>query len=231
MGLRKKLGFSILRQVAASLGIFVLKPKHTIFNISLHKHFIMHSKVYCFLLAMLLLSNVFAQDKIPGIDKSPLDISYSPANYPVLKLKDKLKDPLIARVVYSRPAKNGRDIFCDLVEYDKIWRLGANEATEIEFYKDVVFNKTKIKKGRYTLYAIPYEKKWTIVINKETDTWGAYRYDVKKDVIRMDVPVETLTLPVEFFSIVFETLNTKVNMEISWDNVKAVVPFTYLNNK
>jgi hypothetical protein len=172
-----------------------------------------------------------AQDKIPGIDKSPLDISYCPANYPILKLKDKLNDPLIARVVYSRPAKNGRDIFCDLVEYGKVWRLGANEATEIEFYKDVVFNKTKIKKGRYSLYAIPFEKKWTIIINKETDTWGSFGYDSKKDLLRIDVPTESLVQPVEYFSIVFDVVKNKVNMEIYWDNVKAAVPFTYLNNK
>lgn len=182
----------------------------------------------CFLFAS---SLVLAQDKIPGIDKSPLDISYCPANYPILKLKDKLNDPLVARVVYSRPAKNGRDIFCDLVEYGKIWRLGANEATEIEFYKDVVFNKTKIKKGRYSLYAIPFEKKWTIIINKETDTWGSFGYDSKKDLLRIDVPTESLVQPVEYFSIVFDVVKNKVNMEIYWDNVKAAVPFTYLNNK
>lgn len=191
----------------------------------------MKQKVFSLLCFLFTFTFVWGQDKIPGMDKSSLDISYCPANYPILKLKNKLKDPLIARAVYSRPAKNGRDIFCDLVEYGKVWRLGANEATEIDFFKDVLFGKTKIKKGRYSLYAIPYEKKWTIILNKETDTWGAFGYDSKKDLLRMDVPCESLLQPVEYFSIVFDMMGNKVNMEIYWDNVRAVVPFSYLNNK
>ena len=187
----------------------------------------MKLRVTSILLSILLPVFVNAQDKIPGIDKSPLDISYCPMNYPILKLQEKLKDPLIARVVYSRPGKNGRDIFCDLVEYGKVWRLGANEATEIEFYKDVVFNKTKVKKGRYTLYAIPYEKRWTLIINKETDTWGAFGYDSKKDVVRVDVPVENLSQPVEYFSILFDVVKNKIKMDFTWDNVKVSLPFTY----
>lgn len=181
----------------------------------------------CLLMIIVWPALVNAQDKLPGIDKSSLDISYCPMNFPILKLQEKLKDPLIARVVYSRPAKNGRDIFCDLVEYGKVWRLGANEATEIEFFKDVVFNKTKVKKGRYTLYAIPYEKKWTIIINKETDTWGAFGYDPKKDIVRIDVPVETLTQPVEYFSIIFDVVKNKIKMDFNWDNVKVSLPFSY----
>jgi hypothetical protein len=47
----------------------------------------------------------------------------------------------------------------------------------------------------------------------------------------MDVTCESLIQPVEYFSIVFDVTGNKVNMEIHWDNVKAVVPFTYLNSK
>src|SRR6476620_3840718 len=74
---------------------------------------------------------------LPPLDKSPMDMSYYPVNYPILKIQDKATEPLLARVIYGRPQKNGRVIFGELVEYGKIWRLGANEATEIEFYKDV----------------------------------------------------------------------------------------------
>ena len=172
-----------------------------------------------------------AQTKLPAVDKSPMDMSYYPVGYPVQKMQGKVIEPLVARVIYSRPQKNGRVVFGELVEYGRVWRLGANEATEIEFFKDVVFGKTKIKKGRYSLFAIPFEKKWTIILNKETDTWGAFGYDIKKDVLRMDVTCESLIQPVENFSIVFDVMGNKVNMEIYWDNVKAVVPFAYLNNK
>ena len=62
----------------------------------------------------------------------------------------------------------------------KVWRLGANEATEIEFYKDVKIGGKKVPKGRYTLYAIVSENVWTMILNKDTDTWGAFKYDSKK---------------------------------------------------
>src|SRR4051794_13928524 len=75
--------------------------------------------------------------KIPQLDKSPMDMAYYPDNYPVLKIQDKATEPLVARVIYSRPQKDGRTIFGGLVEYGTVWRLGANEATEIELYKDV----------------------------------------------------------------------------------------------
>src|SRR3989337_2091062 len=73
---------------------------------------------------------------LPPVDKSPLDICYYPNNYPVLKIQNKATEPLAARILYSRPQKNGRPVYGELVEYGKVWRLGANEATELELYKD-----------------------------------------------------------------------------------------------
>src|ERR1700760_1687007 len=90
----------------------------------------------------------------PLLDKSPMDMAYYPANYPMLKSQQKPTEPLVVRVIYSRPQKNNRVIFGDLVEYGKVWRLGANEATEIEFFQDVKIAGKKIKKGRYTMYAL-----------------------------------------------------------------------------
>ena len=71
-------------------------------------------------------------------------MAYYPANYPVLKIQDKLTETLAARVVYSRPQKAGRTIFGSLVKYGEVWRLGANEATEIEFFKNVKIGGKKI---------------------------------------------------------------------------------------
>ena len=104
-----------------------------------------------------------------------MDMSYYPTNYPVLKIQDKNTEPLTARVIYSRPKKEGRTIFGGLVEYGKVWRLGANEATEVEFYQKVNIGGKKIAKGRYTLYAIVNESSWTFIVNKETDTWGSFK--------------------------------------------------------
>ena len=190
----------------------------------------MKKLVLFFVLLMLCFCTIdlIAQSKLPPVDKSPMDMSYCPTGYPVLKIQDKATEPLLARVVYSRPQKNGRTIFGDLLEYGKVWRLGANEATEIEFYQAVKVNNTKIKKGRYTLYCIPYADKWTIIINKENDTWGSFKYDVKKDIVRIDVPVQKQTEITESFAMAFEKITTGANLVIAWDDVKVNLPIVFL---
>jgi Protein of unknown function (DUF2911) len=165
-----------------------------------------------------------AQTKLPPVDKSPMDMSYYPNGYPVSKIQDKPTEPLLARVIYSRPVKNGRTVFGDLLEYGKVWRMGANEATEIEFYQNVKFGSTKVKKGRYTLYCIPYADKWTMILNKETDTWGSFKYDVKKDVARLDVSVQKQSDITEAFTMVFEKAGAGISLTIAWDNVKVSLP-------
>jgi hypothetical protein len=167
-----------------------------------------------------------AQVKIPALDKSPMDISYYPNNYPLLKIQDKASEPLLARVIYSRPQKNGRVIFSDLIEYNKVWRLGANEATEIEFYQNVKIGANKIKKGRYTLYAIPYEDKWTFILNSETDIWGSFKYDIQKDILRIEVPVEKQTIIAESFAMVFDKTTTGFSLQVYWDDIKTSLPIS-----
>jgi hypothetical protein len=161
---------------------------------------------------------------LPAVDKSPMDMSYYPNNYPVLKIQDKVSDPVLVRVIYSRPQKNGRIIFGDLVEYGKVWRMGANEATEIEFYKNAKIDGKKVAKGRYTLYAIPNTDSWTLIINKDLDTWGAFKYDAQKDVLRTTVPIEKLNEVVEALAITFEKAENGCAMVIAWDNIKAKIP-------
>jgi Protein of unknown function (DUF2911) len=168
-----------------------------------------------------------AQLKVPGMDKSPMDMSYYPVNYPILKIQNKTTDIPIARVVYSRPQKNGRSVFGELVEYGNVWRLGANEATEIDLYKDVKINGQKLKKGRYTMYAIPEKDKWTIIFNKETDIWGAFQYDAKKDILRTDVKIEKEDTPTEVFTMMFEKSDSGADLIMAWDDVKATLPIAF----
>ncbi len=167
-----------------------------------------------------------SSNNLPALDKSPMDMSYYPNNYPVLKIQDKATDPVLVRIIYSRPQKNGRIIFGELVEYGKVWRLGANEATEIEFYKNVKIGDKKISKGRYTLYAIPNPDNWIIILNKDLDTWGAFKYDAQKDVLRTTIPVEKLTESVEALSMAFEKTDNGCNLVIAWDNLKASLPIS-----
>ena len=164
--------------------------------------------------------------KLPDVDKSPMDVSYYPGNYPILKIQNKATEQLVARVLYSRPQRQGRKVFGDLVEYGKVWRLGANEATEIEFYKDVKIDGKKIIKGRYTLYAVVNETMWTIILNKDTDTWGAFKYDSKKDVMRTDVPVQKTDELVESMSMWFEKSTSGLLLIIAWEQVKVALPIT-----
>ncbi|MCW3116705.1 MAG: hypothetical protein JWM28_787 [Chitinophagaceae bacterium] len=190
---------------------------------------IVHMKKIFFtiLLAAGLLTAGYAQTDstvFPEVDKSPMDMSYCPVNYPVLKISEKTSLAPLVRVIYGRPRKNDRIIFGDLVEYGKVWRLGANEATEIEFYKDVTIDNKKIKKGRYTLYAIPDSSNWTIIINKDTDTWGAFKYNSTNDIARVVVPVINMNSPVETLSMTFAKFNEGYNLIVAWDTAEVMLP-------
>ena len=181
------------------------------------------------LLSRLMISVLMGRSQsnnLPPVDKSPMDMCYYPGNYPVLKIQDKVTEPLVARVIYSRPQKNGRLIFGELVEYGKVWRLGANEATEIEFFRSVKIGDKKVEKGRYTLYAIPMEENWTFILNKDNDTWGAFKYDEQKDVLRITVPVQKLNEGVEAMAMTFEKSESGCNLIIAWDNIKASLPIS-----
>lgn len=164
--------------------------------------------------------------KIPPLDKSPMDMSYYPVNYPILKIQNKVTEPLVMRVIYSRPQLNGRKVFGGLQNYGEVWRLGANEATEIEFFKDVKIDNKKIKKGRYTLYAIPFPDRWTLIVNKDTDTWGSFKYDAAKDVVRINLPVKKNEIT-EDMSIVFDKTSSGANMDMYWEDVKVTLPVVF----
>lgn len=161
-----------------------------------------------------------------NIDKSPLDMSYYPDEYPKLKMSGQAKEPVVARVIYSRPKKEGRTIFGNVLKYGSRWRLGANEASEIEFFKDVIIQNSRVKQNRYIIYCIPYENKWTVILNNDLFTWGL-KIDSTKDVYKFDIPVSKAQYPMEFFTMGFEKTDTSVNLIMAWDTVKTTLPFSY----
>ncbi|MCF6296484.1 MAG: DUF2911 domain-containing protein [Flavobacteriaceae bacterium] len=148
------------------------------------------------------------------IDKSPHDIVYFRAN--------KISPPVI-KVLYGRPQKKGRDIFGSLIPYNKVWRVGANEATEIRFYKDVIFGEKKVKAGTYVLFAIPGEKEWTLILSSSIDAWGAFKYKKQFDVARVKAKVSK-SEPIEIFSIGFKSKGKRVDMVLAWDTTRVKVP-------
>ena len=161
-----------------------------------------------------------------NVDKSPLDMSYYPDEYPQLKMSGKAKEPIIARVIYSRPKKEGRVIFGDVVKYGSRWRLGANEASEIEFFKDVTIQNTLVKKNRYIIYCVPHETKWTIILNNDLFAWGL-KIDSSKDAYKFDIPVTKTHYPMEYFTMGFEKKDTGINLVMSWDTIKSMLPISY----
>jgi hypothetical protein len=169
-----------------------------------------------------------AQDSIRAVpvDKSPMDMSYFPDQYPLLKFQGKAPATPLIRIIYGRPQKDGRTIFGELIQYGEVWRIGANEATEIEFYKDATIGGKKVVKGRYTLYCIPTATDWTFIINKDTDTWGAFKYDSKKDVVRVKVKATPMATVVEALSLSFQKTATGANLLVSWDKMSAKLPIT-----
>lgn len=154
------------------------------------------------------------------VDRSPMDMVYFPEEYPKLKMANgKVVAKPVMRVIYSRPHLSRRH-FSDILRYDSPWRLGANESTEIEFFRDVQIDGKRIPQGRYILYGIPRENEWTIVLNSNTDTWGLQQ-DSTKDVHRVQVPVTHGMAPLEYFTITFEKQDSGANLVMAWDDVMA----------
>ena len=165
-------------------------------------------------LAMVCTSNAQAQD-FPGLDKSPMDIAIYPGRQP-----DK-----VVRVIYSRPQLKGRSL-ADLAPAGKVWRTGANECTEITFYKDVNFGGKAIPAGTYSLFTIPGNGEWTVILNKNLNQWGAYSYEEGADLARVSVPASSGGDSLEAFAIAFQEADNGVHMIMGWDTTRVAVPIT-----
>lgn len=160
------------------------------------------------------------------IDISPMDMSYYPPNYPQHKMADPGIAPPIMRIIYSRPHLQGRKLFEGIIKYGNTWRLGANEATELNTFIPVKIGDKKIPAGRYTLYTIPKAGYWTIVVNANIDEWGL-KQDTSKDLVRVQVPVTYYNPVMEYFTMVFEKTTSGANLVILWDDVIAKLPVTF----
>ncbi len=181
----------------------------------------MKNKLTIAALSVALLLCVFTTQaqEFPPLDKSPADIAY----YPVDASKKKDVDP-VARVIYSRPSANDRTIFGDVVPYENVWRLGANENAELKLFKDVRIADKRVAAGTYSLFAIPGQTKWTIILNKATDAWGAYSYDKGKDAVRVEVERMDTPQTIDAFTIFFEDVDEGGHMIIAWSDTMVRVP-------
>lgn len=166
------------------------------------------------------------QNPYAPVDISPVDISYFPVDFPKTKMSLSANATPLARVIYSRPHLQGRHVFHEVLKYGEPWRLGANESTELELYRDAVIQDKKIKAGRYVLYCIPGQEEWTIVLNNNTHSWGL-QPDPSQDVARFNVPVQTVNGSLEYFTIVFLQADEGAELIMAWDNVEVRLPIRF----
>ncbi|MCF0071645.1 DUF2911 domain-containing protein [Dyadobacter sp. CY261] len=134
-------------------------------------------------------------------------------------------------ITYGQPRKKGRLIFGReqdkaLLPYGKVWRTGANEATIIDFEKDVIMGGKRVKAGSYSLFSVPGQSSWKIILNSETGQWGT-EYNDGKNVMNVEVPIRIRPTVQEIFHIYFEQIPNGVNMILSWDQTEALIPFTH----
>lgn len=192
-----------------------------IVDLYLHKliklKYIMKKTIVSFVIlavAVLFSVNTNAQE-FEELDKSPMDGASYPSSY---KVSDKL-----VKVIYSRPQLKGRDM-AKLAPAGKVWRTGANEAAEITFYKDVTFGGKAVKAGTYTLFTIPGEGEWTVILSTAKNVWGSYFYKESEDVVRVKGKVSKAKKPIEVFSIAFDGKDNNANMYFGWGNTVVTVP-------
>jgi hypothetical protein len=162
------------------------------------------------------------------VDISPMDMSYFPVDYPKLKMTNNHLPPPVMRVIYSRPHRQGREMFHDVLKYGEHWRMGANEATEIDFYRDVSIQGKQVKTGRYIIYCILGPATWTVILNTNLDSWGLQQ-DTTKDVHRFEIPVTHGNPVLEYYTMKFEKTSYGADLLMAWDDVIAKLPinFTY----
>lgn len=165
-------------------------------------------------IALVFYTEATAQE-FSGLDKSPADIAAYPSSY---RVADKM-----VKVTYSRPQLKGRSL-AELAPNGKVWRTGANEAVEITFYQDVNFGDSKVKAGTYSLFSIPGDSEWTVILNSNLNQWGAYSYDKAADVARTTAAVSAGSDSLEAFSIAFKEVENGVHMIMGWGTTRVAVP-------
>jgi len=171
--------------------------------------------VYVLLLSVV---NISAQE-FEDLDEAQHDIEY---------YRENRVTPPIVKVIYGRPILKKDKAFGDQVPFDKVWRTGANEATEVRFYNDVVFGNQLIKAGTYVLITIPGENEWEIILSSNLDVLGAFQYNPEADVARITVPVSKAE-KLEIFSIGFKRKQNKVLMVLAWDSTRVKIPLIFIS--
>jgi hypothetical protein len=152
--------------------------------------------------------------------QAPEDKSKRPS--PPATAEVTLKGKKVA-IDYSRPSLKGRKVGQELAPYGKVWRTGANEATALNTEVDLNIGGVKVPAGKYTLYTLPSEGTWKLIINKQTGQWGT-KYDESQDLARVDMKKSALPQSVEQFTISFDKKDeTTADLNLDWENTRVSV--------
>ncbi|MBO0910433.1 MAG: DUF2911 domain-containing protein [Acidobacteria bacterium] len=145
---------------------------------------------------------------------------------PPAQAKCQFSDGKTITVDYSSPRMKGRKIFGDLVPYGEVWRTGANEATTFVTTGSLTANGREIPAGSYTIFTVPEESKWTLIVNKKTGEWGIpYRYQ-SDELARIPMTVRKTSSPVENFAISFDQGGDTCTLKVSWEQTEASATFS-----
>jgi len=142
---------------------------------------------------------------------------------PPAKAECKLASGKTITVDYSSPRMKGRKIYGGLVPYGQVWRTGANEATTFVTGADLIVGGKAVPAGSYTLFAIPNEDKWTLIVSKKTGEWGIPYPGEGNDLVRVDMKVEKLPAPLENFTISFAQTGGNCTLHLDWETTRASV--------
>lgn len=165
--------------------------------------------------------------EFPGMDASPMDAAHYPGRAAFPNYLDDAP-PLQVKVLYCRPQKKDRVIFGGLVPYGELWRLGANEATEVSFFQPVEIGGKAINAGTYTMFAEVHPNNWVIVISTQRFVAGTSNLDASQRVASVSIPVTNLKDSREAFTIGFQRINDeKCNMIFEWDRTRATLPISF----
>jgi hypothetical protein len=126
-------------------------------------------------------------------------------------------------VDYSSPRAKGRKIFGGLVPYGEVWRTGANDATSLVTNANLTADGKDIPAGSFTIFTVPEQDKWALIVNKHTGEWGIpYKYE-SEELARIPMQVSKTSAPVENFTISFDQSGGACTLQVSWENTKASV--------
>ena len=160
------------------------------------------------------------------IASAPLLAQQKPPLSPPGEASVKFDDGKTVTIKYSRPSMRGRKIYGELVPYGKVWRTGANAATSLTTDTALDIGGTSVPAGNYTLYTVPGEKSWQLIVNKQTGQWGT-KYDEGQDLARIPMKVSQLPSGLETFTISLDKSGAKsATLKLDWELTSATVNIT-----